>query len=97
MASALFVGEVGLMSARREVHGSLSPLQTPPPCPQRRVWVGWSAPLGRREAQGSWPRAQRASTTDSSRLFERRERSKQSEFGDVAVLLEREDQVSEVL
>ena len=71
-------------SARREVHGSLSPLQAPPLRQQRRVWAGWSAPLERREAQGSWPRARRASTTDSSRLFERRERSERSEFGDVA-------------
>jgi hypothetical protein len=71
-------------SARREVHGQWCSLQKPPTRQQRRVWAGWSAPLGRREAQGSWPRAQRASSTDSSRLFERRERSEQSEFGDVA-------------
>jgi hypothetical protein len=38
--------------------------------------------LRSREAQGSWPRAQRASCTDSSRLSERRERSERSEFGD---------------
>ena len=34
------------------------------------------------QGQGSWPRAQRASTTDSSRLFERRERSERSELSD---------------
>ena len=58
---------------------------TPTPREQRRVWAGRSAPLERREAQGSWPRAQRASTTDSSRLFERSERSERSEFGDGAM------------
>ncbi len=52
---------------------------------QRRVRAGWSAPLERREAQGSWPRAQRASITDSSRLFECSERSERSEFGDGAM------------
>ena len=41
--------------------------------------------LERREAQGLRPRAQRASSTDSSPLFERRERSECSEFGDGAV------------
>jgi len=51
---------------------------------QRRVRAGCGAPLERREAQGSWPRAQRASSTDPSRLFERNERSECSEFGDVA-------------
>ena len=69
-------------SARREAHGSLSPLQTPLPFQQRRVRAGCGAPLRRRGAQGSWPRAQRASRTDSSRLFERSERSERSEFGD---------------
>jgi hypothetical protein len=34
----------------------------------------------RRGAQGSWPRAKRASKTDSAQLFERRERSERSEF-----------------
>ena len=33
------------------------------------------------QGQGFWPRAQRASSTDSWRLFERSERSEQSEFG----------------
>jgi hypothetical protein len=55
------------------------------PVQQRRFRAGWSAPLGRREAQGSWPRAQRASTTISSRLFECSERSERSEFGDGAM------------
>jgi hypothetical protein len=40
--------------------------------------------LERREAQGLRPRAQRASLSDSSPLFERRERSERSEFGDGA-------------
>ena len=53
-------------------------------CQQRCVWAGWSAPLERREAQGSWPRAQRASITDSSRLFECSARSERSEFCDGA-------------
>ncbi len=52
---------------------------------QRRVRAGWSAPLERREAQGSWPRAQRASTTISSRLYECSERSERSEFCDGAM------------
>ena len=47
---------------------------------QRRARTGRAAPLGRREAQGSWPRAQRESWSDSARLFERRERSERSEF-----------------
>ncbi len=55
-----------------------------PARPQRRVRAGRAAPLERREAQGSWPRAQRASSTDSSRLFERSERSERSEFRDGA-------------
>ena len=59
-------------------------VRTPTTGLQRRVRAGWSAPLERREAQGSWPRAQRASSSDSSRLFERNERSECSEFGDVA-------------
>ena len=43
-----------------------------------------AGPLARRglQGQGSWPRAQRASWTDSSKLFERRERSERSEFFD---------------
>jgi hypothetical protein len=40
--------------------------------------------LGRREAQGLRPRAQRELSSDSSPLFERRERSERSEFGDGA-------------
>ena len=47
---------------------------------QRRVRAGCSAPLRRREAQDLWPRAQRASSSDSAQLFERRERSERSEF-----------------
>jgi hypothetical protein len=34
----------------------------------------------RRGAQGAWPRAQRASSSDSPRLFEQSERSERSEF-----------------
>ncbi len=45
------------------------------------AWALGSALRGRRRgAQGSRPRAQRASLTDSPRLFERRERSERSEF-----------------
>ena len=66
----------------REVHGRWCSLQRPSTCPQRRVRAGCGAPVRRRGAQGSWPRAQRASRTDSSRLFERRERSERSELSD---------------
>ena len=52
----------------------------PPAVQQRRVRAGWGAPGRRRAAQGSWPRAQRASLTDSAQLFERSERSERSEF-----------------
>ena len=69
----------------REVHEWSCSLSTPPPCLQSGVRTGRSAPLERREAQGLWPRAQRASMTDSSRLFERNERSECSEFGDGAM------------
>ncbi len=48
--------------------------------PQSRVRSGCGAPLKRRVAQGLRPRAQRASSTDSSHLSERRERSEQSEL-----------------
>jgi hypothetical protein len=44
--------------------------------------VAGRAPMRRREAQGSRPRAQRASSTDSSRLSERSGHSPRSEFGD---------------
>jgi hypothetical protein len=66
----------------REVHGRWCSLPVLQPWLQRRVRAGRGAPLRRRGAQGSWPRAQRASTTDSSRLFERRERSERSELSD---------------
>ena len=66
----------------RDVHGRWCSLPVLQPWPQRRVWAGCGAPVRRRGAQGSWPRAQRASTTDSSRLFERRERSERSELSD---------------
>ena len=69
----------------REVHGYCCSRQTPPRWLQRRARAGRSAPRRRREAQGSWPRAQRASRTVSSRLFERRERSERSELSDVAM------------
>ena len=51
---------------------------------QRRVRAGRGAPVVRREAQGSWPRAKRESSSDSSQLFERSERSERSEFCDGA-------------
>ena len=66
----------------REVHGGWCSLPTSLRWLQRRVRAGCGAPVRRRGAQGSWPRAQRASTTDSSRLFERRERSERSELSD---------------
>jgi hypothetical protein len=62
----------------------LSSAQTPAAYLQRRVRAGRSAPLGRRAAQGSWPRAQRELSTDSSHLFERSERSSRSELCDGA-------------
>jgi len=58
--------------------------RTTPAALQRRARTGHAAPLRRREAQGSWPRAQREASTDSSRLFERSERSERSEFRDGA-------------
>ena len=58
--------------------------RTTPAPEQRRVRAGWSAPLGRREAQRPWPRAKRESSSDSSQLFERSERSERSEFCDGA-------------
>jgi hypothetical protein len=69
-------------SACRDLHRGSYSSQTTPRCLQRCVRAGCGAPLRRRGAQGSWPRAQRASTTDSSRLFERNERSECSEFCD---------------
>jgi hypothetical protein len=53
-------------------------------CQQRRVREGRGAPVVRREAQGSWPRAKRESSSDSSQVFERSERSERSEFCDGA-------------
>ena len=53
--------------------------------------VQWTVPAWRAagplarcglQGQGSWPRAQRASTSDSSPVSERSERSERSEFGD---------------
>ena len=58
--------------------------RTPPLVQQRRARAGCGAPVRRREAQGSWPRAQRASSSDSSRLFERSDRRERSEFRDGA-------------
>ena len=62
------------------LHRRLVLRQVPPTPQQRRVRAGWGAPGRRRAAQGSRPRAQRASLTDSPRLFERSERSERSEF-----------------
>ncbi len=58
--------------------------RTAPASQQRRVRAGRGAPLGRREAQGSWPRAKRELSSDSSRMPERSERSERSEFCDGA-------------
>ncbi len=58
--------------------------RTAPGSQQRRVRAGRGAPLGRREAQGSWPRAKRELSSDSSRMSERSERSERSEFCDGA-------------
>ena len=69
-------------STCRDLHRGSYSSKPPPRCLQRRVRAGRGAPLRRRGAQGSWPRAQRASITDSSRLFERNERSECSEFCD---------------
>jgi hypothetical protein len=69
-------------AARREANGSLRVVEEQPRVQQRRVGVGWGARGRRREAQGFRPRAQRASLTDSSRLFEQRERSERREFSD---------------
>jgi hypothetical protein len=49
---------------------------------QSRVRPGPGAPLRRRVAQNARPRAQRASSSDLSRLFERRAHSAQSELRD---------------
>jgi len=48
----------------------------------RCLGAGCGAPLRRRGAQGSWPRAQRVRDLTCRRLFERSERSERSEFGD---------------
>jgi hypothetical protein len=54
--------------------------RTPTTHPRSRERAGRCARGRRREAQGAWPRAQRASTIDSPRLFERSERSERSEL-----------------
>jgi len=54
------------------------------PVQQRRARAVCGAPVGRRGAQGSWRRAQRASWADSARLSERSERSERSELRDAA-------------
>jgi hypothetical protein len=66
----------------REVHGWWCSLPVLQPWLQRRVRAGCGAPVRRRGAQGSWPRARRASLSDSSRLFERSERGERSELSD---------------
>jgi hypothetical protein len=71
-------------SACREDHPWFFSSRTPPVVQQRRARAGCGAPRRRREAQGSWPRAQRASSSDSSRLSERSDRRERSEFGDGA-------------
>ena len=75
------VGHRGGPAARR--HRGCSQ-RRPQTFPQRGARAGCSAPLRCREAQGLRPRAQRASTTDSSHLSERSERSERSELCDGA-------------
>ena len=69
-------------TACREVnpwwHAPHDQLPTRPRC----LGAGCGAPLRRRGAQGSWPRAQRVRDLTCRRLFERSERSERSEFGD---------------
>jgi hypothetical protein len=57
-----------------------APVGRPLSVPQRPVRVAGSAHRRRRAPQGSWPRAQRASTTDLPHVFERSERSSRSEL-----------------
>jgi hypothetical protein len=71
-------------SACREVHRWFVSSRRPPLVQQRHARAGGGAPLRCREAQGSWPRAQRASSSDSSTLSERSDRRERSEFGDGA-------------
>jgi hypothetical protein len=71
-------------SACREVHRWFVSSRMPPLVQQRHARAGVGAPLRCREAQGSWPRAQRASSSDSSTLSERSDRRERSEFGDGA-------------
>ena len=72
-------------SACREVHRWFVSSRMPPLVQQRHARAGEGAPLRCREAQGSWPRAQRASSSDSSTLSERSDRRSRSEFGDGAM------------
>jgi hypothetical protein len=50
--------------------------------PQRRARAGCAAPVKRRAAQGFWPARSAHRQLTCRRLFERSERSEQSEFGD---------------
>ena len=61
--------------------------RTPPTFAQRCVWVGRSAPLRRRGAEGLRPRAQRAQALTRRRCLSAAERSERSEFGDGAARL----------
>jgi len=72
-------------STCREVHPWFVSPRMPPLVQQRHARAGVGAPLRCREAQGSWPRAQRASSSDSSTLSERSDRRSRSEFGDGAM------------
>ena len=63
-------------AARRRVSNGRAPAELV----QRGARVGCGAPVRRRVAQGSRPRAQRASSSDSARLSERSLRSKRSEL-----------------
>jgi len=71
-------------SACREAHPWFVPSRRAPSVQQWHARAGEGAPLRCREAQGSWPRAQRASSSDSSTLSERSDRRERSEFGDGA-------------
>jgi hypothetical protein len=64
----------------RDGHRGWRSQRQPPPVPQRTVRAAGRAHMQRRAPQGSWPRAQRASPSDSPHVFERSERSSRSEL-----------------
>ena len=71
-------------AASREGQGLRFPCRAPRRLPQWRARAGGSEPVGRRGAQGSWPRAQRAPCSDSLRLFDHSERSERRELHNAA-------------